>query len=131
MSSEENLINLIKEDNPKSNFTQACKNKINEFRGKTYGEPRIIIIRIILLLYSSGHIEFGKYLSPYKERIIELMIQGYKKPKESIYLFLELLKNEKFGILLYLFKEVEKHAKDFLYMISLKFFQMKKQSKRS
>jgi len=115
MSSEENLIKLIKEDNPKTDFSQACKYKINQFKGKAFGEPRIILIRIILLLYSNGHIEFGEYLSPYKDRIIELMLQGYQKPKDSILLFLELLKNEKFGILLYLFKEVEKHAKDYLY----------------
>jgi hypothetical protein len=75
MSSEENLINQIEEDNPKRNFTQACKNKNNHFRGKTYGEPRIILIRIILLSYSNNHIEFGEYLTPYKERIIDLMIQ--------------------------------------------------------
>ena len=114
MSSEENLINLIKEDNPKSDFCQVWKKKINQYRGKTYGEPRIILIRIILLLYSNNHIEFGQYLTHYKERIIDLMIQGYNKQKESIYLFLELLKNEKLGILLYLFKEVEKHVRGFL-----------------
>ncbi len=97
---DENLIKQIKENNPKRGFCQICIYKINQFRGKTYGEPRIFLIRIILLLYSNGHIEFWQYLSPYKERIKELMIQRFKKPKESIYLFLELLKNEKLGILL-------------------------------
>ena len=96
MSSEDILIKLIKECNPKNYFVQECK-------------------KIILLLYSNGHIEFGQYLSPYKERIIELMIQGLKTPEKSSDLFLELSKNEKFGILLYLFKEVEKYEKDYLY----------------
>ena len=115
MESEKNLIKLVRENNPKKDFSSAVKYKINELKGENFAKSKIILIKIILLLYSNEEIELGPYLSPYKSKIINLIYNGYKNPLQSIHLFHELYNFEKYGIILRFLNEVEELREEEMY----------------
>ena len=115
MESEKKLIKLVRENNPEKDFTSAVKYKINQLKGEKFAKSKIILIRIILLLYSNEEIELGPYLSPYKSKIINLIYNGYKTPLQSIYLFHELYNLEKYGIILRFLNEVEELREEEIY----------------
>ena len=115
MASENDLIQLVKENNSEKDFAQAGKYKINQLKKDKFGNTRTILIKIILLLYSNGKIEFGPYLSSYKSKIINLIYNGYKAPLQSILLFRELYKLEKYGIILRFLNEVENLRNEQIY----------------
>ena len=113
--SEEILIELIKENNPKKNFREACIYKQKNVPNDIFKNTRIIIIRIILLLYSFGNFDFGKYLSPYKSDIIKILYDAYVNPSSSIFLYIYLKKIHKYGFFLNFFKEAEALKNDWIY----------------
>ena len=115
MASENDLIQLVKENNSEKDFAQAGKYKINQLKKDKFGNTRTILIKIIPLLYSNGKIEFGPYLSSYKSKIINLIYNGYKTPLQSILLFRELYKLEKYGIILRFLNEVENLRNEQIY----------------
>ena len=115
MESEKKLIKLVRENNPEKDFTSAVKYRINQLKGEKFAKSKIILIRIILLLYSNEEIELGPYLSPYKSKIINLIYNGYKTPLQSIHLFHELYNLEKYGIILRFLNEVEELREEEIY----------------
>jgi hypothetical protein len=115
MESEKKLIKLVRENNPEKDFISAVKYKINQLKGEKFAKSKIILIRIILLLYSNEEIELGPYLSPYKSKIINLIYNGYKTPLQSIHLFHELYNLEKYGIILRFLNEVEELREEEIY----------------
>lgn len=105
--SEEMLKELIYKNNPKKNFREACLYKERIVPNDFFKKNRIIIIRIILLLYSLGNFNFGKYLSPYKSDLIKLLNNAYLNPPASIHLYMYLKKIDKYGFFLKFFEEAQ------------------------
>ena len=112
--SEEMLIGLIYQNNPKKNFREACLYKEKIVTKDYLKRNRIIIIRIILLLYTLGNFNFGKYLSPYKSELIKLLHNAYVNPPASIHLYKYLINMDKYGFFLKFLEEAKELNDDWI-----------------
>ena len=114
MVSEEDLIKLIMKDFPSKSFSESIKSGL---RHSLKDKLKHNIYKIIQLLYSDERLEFGKYLSNYKETIIAFFYKNLTKPTpHGPLLLLTYLKNiNKYGILVNFLKEPEETNTDKLY----------------
>ncbi len=114
MVSEEDLIKLIMKDFPSKSFSESIKSGV---RHSLKDKLKHDIYKIIQLLYSDERLEFGKYLSNYKETIIAFFYKNLTKPTPNgSLLLLTYLKNiNKYGILVNFLKEPEEIIMDKIY----------------
>ena len=114
MVSEEDLIKLIMKDFPSKSFSESIKSGV---RHSLKDKLKHDIYKIIQLLYSDERLEFGKYLSNYKETIIAFFYKNLTKPTPNgSLLLLTYLKNiNKYGILVNFLKEPEETNMDKIY----------------
>ena len=110
IKSEEDLLRLIFGDI--QDFKAACLGKMTEF---TNNPIKLSIIKIISLTYSSGKLEFGKYLSNYKSDIINNLYECYNNEQNYTNFLLYLSQIENFNAIFKFFREVEKYKNDCAY----------------
>ena len=104
IESEEDLFLLIFKSNKK--IMDACLDKLNELKND---KIRLSVIKIIILTYSRGKLEFGKYLSNYKSAIINYLYQIYINTSKYDEFLKFLCQIEKYGIIMRFLKEVNEY----------------------
>ena len=110
MVTEQDLIDLIKKDSPSKDFYKACELKLTKLKN----EPqKKILIKIIRLFYLNGSLDLGIHLSQHKNKIIELIYEGFINKFKTLELLKYLKEIDKYGKI-FEFLEEAKGLEDFI-----------------
>ena len=110
MKSEDDLLKLIFGD--AKDFKQAFYQKMKELNNN---QIKSSIVKIISMTYSSGKLDFGKYLSNYKSDIINHLYDCYSNEANYTNFLFYLSQIEMHNVILKFFKEVEEFKSNIAY----------------
>ena len=114
---EQDLIDLIKKVSSSKDFYKACALKLKKLKN----EPqKIILIKIIRLFYINGSLELGIHFSQHKDKIIEMIYEGFINKFKIIELLKYLKEIDKYGKI-FKFSEEAKGLEDFILFDFFKF----------